>query len=71
MDERIKVGDRVRQVRTYYPEQHMYIGRVGTVTEIRYNPNMAVYGKGEEILVRWDGQRSNWIEYEYVLEVIK
>ena len=28
------------------------IGRTGTVEEVRFNPNMAVYGLGIEILVR-------------------
>lgn len=48
------------------------IGRTGTVVELRYNRNMAVYGLGDEILVRMDGDASNVISiwYEENLEVI-
>lgn len=69
--EKIKVGDKVRQVRvSHYPEQKCYLGRVGVVVEKRYNKNMAAYGKGDEILVNFDGSSSKWIEYECNLEKI-
>lgn len=67
---KIKVGDRVRQIKVaHYPEQKELLGRVGTVVETRYNHNMAVYGKGDEIIVQFDGDGCRWIEYEDKLEV--
>lgn len=70
MDEKLKKGDRVRQVRVPHQGQECYLGRCGTVVETRYNPNMAVYGKGEEIIVQFDGDKSRWIEYSDKLEKI-
>ena len=68
--EKIKVGDKVRQVKVAHVEQTCYLGRVGVVKETRYNHNMAAYGKGDEILVDFDGSGSLWIEYEEYLEKI-
>ena len=48
------------------------IGNVGTVEEVSYNRNMAVYGKEKEIHVHMDGTASNVTEiwYEENLELI-
>lgn len=67
---KFKQGDRVRQIKVSRPEQECYLGRIGTVVEIRKNTNMAVYGKGEEVIVQFDGDNSKWIEYETQLEKI-
>ena len=68
---KFNVGDKVRQIKvSHYPEQSHYLGRTGVVKEIRCNYNMAVYGKGDEILVDFDGSGSLWIEYEDSLEKI-
>lgn len=69
-NEKLKKGDRVRQVKMYHPGQECYLGRCGTVVDVRYNPNMAVYGKGEEIIVKFDEYDCKWIEYSCVLEKI-
>ena len=66
-----KKGDRVRQIKVSDPRQNHYLGRTGTVTEVRYNNNMAAYGKGKEILVQFDGDKCSWIEYETTLEIIE
>lgn len=74
----MKPGDRVRVCfEDDYTERQAQgirsnIGRTGTVVELRYNRNMAVYGLGDEILVRMDGDASNVISiwYEENLEII-
>ena len=62
----IKVGDRVMII-----YQGCNYGIKGTVVEKRYNPNMVCYGKGDEILVRLDEGKCNWIYYEKDLQIIK
>ena len=47
----MKAGDKVRFI------DGMYAGRVATIETMRYNPNMAVYGRGEEIIVRLGDHR--------------
>ena len=45
----LKVGDRVRILVLSNK------GKLGTIDERRWNKNMAVYGQGDEILVKVDG----------------
>ncbi len=58
-----KKGDRVRVcwIDSYTTDVMLYlgvaspIGRTGTVVETSFNPNMARYGEGNEVLVDMDG----------------
>lgn len=58
-----KKGDRVEicwmseYMNNLFDGKHPSIGKRGTVVECRYNPNMTVYGMGNEVLVRLDGDK--------------
>lgn len=62
----IKVGDIVMVI-----YRGCNYGRKGTVVEKRYNPNMAYCGKGDEIIVEFDGEKSRWIYYEKDLHILQ
>lgn len=74
----MKAGDKVRIARVSDYNAMLYkstntpspIGETGVVIETRFNPNMARYGQGNEVLVRMDkdGGKALWIEEH--LEVI-
>lgn len=74
----MKAGDKVRIAKVSDYNTMLYkstntpspIGETGVVIETRFNPNMARYGQGNEVLVRMDkdGGKALWIEEH--LEVI-
>ena len=74
-----KKGDRVRvcwesdydkmvQRSLNYPSN---IGRLGTVVETQYNPRMAVYGQGNEVLVHMDDNTGVVLWCDKNLEILK
>ena len=74
----MKKGDRVRVcwICDYDAELFRYfgmqspIGRTGTVVQTQFNPNMARYGMGNEVLVRMDNDDTDSIWIEKNLEII-
>lgn len=77
----LKQGERVRVCDEAIYNKELYkncigkssVGRTGTVQEIRYNKNMACYGKQVEVVVKMDDCRydnTSEIWYENELELI-
>jgi len=74
----MKVGDRVKVAKISDYAKNWYkkfpqgcpLGKIGIVTKKDYNPNMAVYGRGNQVYVRFDGEDYNTICIEEELEVI-
>lgn len=76
-----KVGDKVRVCHESEYNQMLvkqglgksYIGRTGTIIETRHNRNMAIYGRGNEVIVRLDDdfdKTNKWIFCDIDLEKI-
>jgi len=76
--EKFKKGDRVRvcwiddYTRDVMIHQGIALptGRTGTVVETRFNPNMACYGEGNEVLVDMDNGSKNVLWCDKNLELI-
>jgi len=74
----MEIGDRVKVVKISDYMKMLYqkdstgcpLGKTGVITKKDYNPNMARYGRGNQVHVKFDGNDYSTICIEEELEVI-
>ena len=59
-----QIGDRVRILAGWFK------GFVGTIDDRRRNQEMAIWGFGEELLIKLDGRWSRYIFYPDEIEIV-